>query len=459
MLLRIVSVIVLVIALILGTIFLLGKRVDLKAEPAVVAVGESTPISFTVTAPHGVKRFTAVLEQSGQRQVLVDDRQKSKDTKRVYHFLAGRKQAAFLKEGDAKLTVTAKSNDLRGAHTTVTTDVHVILRPPSITADGLQHYINQGGAELVLVEVGGDWTEAGVRIGPDVARTFPLPGQPEDSKTRFSLFPYSYALPPDTIPVVFARNAAGTEATATFWTKVFPKTFHDSIIDVTTENMQKVVTDIDPNGTGDLVQRFVHLNRDMRKDNNQTLADLRLKTEHKILWDGPFEPILGKRESYFADHRTYKFDGKKIDEQVHLGFDIAAHEHMPVKVANSGKVVYAERLGIYGNCVVVDHGYGLQTLYGHMSRIDVKVGDMVTKKQSLGLSGSTGMAFGDHVHFSMLVEGVQVNPIEWWDEHWIHDRILSKIGPEALKKKDVMAGPVMSKETKTTPRVAKKHHR
>jgi murein DD-endopeptidase MepM/ murein hydrolase activator NlpD len=341
----------------------------------------------------------------------------------------------------------------------LTSDVHVILRPPSVTADGLQHYINQGGAELVLLEVGGDWKEAGVRVGPDVARTFPLPGQPEDSKTRFSLFPFFYALPADTIPVVFVKNAAGTEATATFWTKMFPKTFHDSVIDVSTEHMQKVVKDIDPNGRGDLVERFVHINRDMRKENNKTLADLKLKTEHKILWSGPFEPILGKRESFFADHRTYMYQGKKIDEQVHLGFDIAASEHMPVKAANSGKVVWADRLGIYGNCVVLDHGYGLQTLYGHMSRLDVKVGDMVTKKQAMGLSGSTGMAFGDHVHFSMLVEGVQVNPIEWWDEHWIHDRILSKIGPDALSKKDAMEGPVGADKTPTKVRVAKKGHR
>jgi murein DD-endopeptidase MepM/ murein hydrolase activator NlpD len=64
-----------------------------------------------------------------------------------------------------------------------------------------------------------------------------------------------------------------------------------------------------------------------------------------------------------------------------------------------------------------------------MSRILVKVGDMVQKEQQIGISGSTGMAFGDHVHFSMLIAGYQVDPKEWWDEHWIHDRILSKIGP------------------------------
>ncbi len=433
MLKKILAVIVLLIVVVIGFIWFRGEAVVLKPGVPIAAVGEATPVTLNANGSHGVKNFSASIEQNGQRQTLYTNAEKSAQTPRTFSFPVGRKQAAFLKEGPAKLIVQATSNDLRGQTTTWQQDVSVVLRPPSITADGLQHYINQGGSELVLMDVDGDWSEAGVRVGPDTARSFPMPGQPEDSKHRFSLFPYSYALSPDTMPVVYVKNLAGTEATATFWVKIFPKKFHESTIDLTDENMRKVVTDIDPTGTGDLVTRFVHLNRDMRKRNNQTLSDLRLKTEHKILWSGLFEPILGKRESYFADHRTYMYQGKKVDEQVHLGFDIAAHEHMPVKAANSGKVIYADRLGIYGNCVVLDHGYGLQTLYGHMSKIDVKVGDMVEKKQSMGLSGSTGMAFGDHVHFSMLVEGVQVNPIEWWDEHWIHDRILSKIGPGAEK--------------------------
>ena len=83
----------------------------------------------------------------------------------------------------------------------------------------------------------------------------------------------------------------------------------------------------------------------------------------------------------------------------------------PVHVANDGRVVWANDLGIYGNCVVVDHGYALQSIYGHMNRIDVKVGDMVKKNQSLGVAGATGMAGGVHVHFSMQIDGVQVNAI------------------------------------------------
>jgi len=95
--------------------------------------------------------------------------------------------------------------------------------------------------------------------------------------------------------------------------------------------------------------------------------------------------------------------------------------------SNAGKVVFADDLGIYGRTVIIDHGMGLQSLYAHMSSISVKVGDDVRKEQELGRSGMTGLAAGDHLHYTMLVSGHMVNPVEWWDTHWIEDRILRKL--------------------------------
>ena len=112
---------------------------------------------------------------------------------------------------------------------------------------------------------------------------------------------------------------------------------------------------------------------------------------------------------------------------MHLGYDLAVTQHVGVEAANDGRIVYAAPLGIYGNCIVVDHGYGLQTIYGHLSRIDVKEGDMVKRGHVMGLSGMTGMAGGDHIHFSMQLDGVQIDPKEWWDAHWIKDHIARRV--------------------------------
>ncbi|MBV9781564.1 MAG: M23 family metallopeptidase [Acidobacteriaceae bacterium] len=418
------------ILIVLGFVWFSGKIVDVKLARPVPAIGNDSVISVQTNGPHGVKSFSASVEQNGQTQTVYEDKTRSKQTSRVYTFSAGKKQASFLKEGPAKLVIKASSNDFRGHTTSLAQDIQVVLRPPTIVADGRQHYINQGGAELVTFDLGGSWTEAGVRVGRYSAGSFPMPGKPDNSNSRFSLFPYPWDVSPNTIPDAFVRNIAGTEAVTTFWTKIFPKKFRESNIELNDHELQKVDSDLDPEGTGTLIDRFVKLNREMRRANNQQIYDLRTKTENRILWSGPFVPMKGARESYFADRRSYFYNGRKVDEQVHLGFDLAQTTNMPVLAANSGKVIYADRLGIYGNCVVLDHGYSLQTLYGHMSKIEVRVGDSIQKGQRMGVSGSTGMAFGDHVHFSMLIAGIQVNPIEWWDEHWIHDRILSKIGAQ-----------------------------
>jgi murein DD-endopeptidase MepM/ murein hydrolase activator NlpD len=255
-----------------------------------------------------------------------------------------------------------------------------------------------------------------------------VPGAPEGQ--RFCLFAFPWDVPADAVPLVYATNPAGQEVTGRFWVKLFPKKFRQRELDLSDAFLEKAVNDIEPGGAGEKLQRFLHINREVRRQNNQTLADLRNQTEARFLWDPPFQQLSNSKvEAFFADVRTYKYEGKKVDEQVHLGFDLSKVKEAPVVASNTGKVVYADRLGIYGNCVVLDHGFGLQSIYAHMSHIGVKKGQTVQRGGELGRSGSTGLAGGDHLHFSMQIDGVQVNPVEWWDPHWIKDRILSKMTP------------------------------
>lgn len=428
-----VVVFVLLVAAVTGGLLALSRHTALKLEPDVRAVGAETPLTVQVDNASGVKRVAAYLEQDGQRFQIFEQKQpasrflfwRKKEAPREVKFTAGQKQAPAVKEGKAKFIVVAESADFRGASDEISRDIQVILRPPSVVADGFQHYINQGGCELVTFTASGYWTEAGVRVGKYTFRSFPLPGSQTE---RFSLFAFPWDTPADTVPVVYARNPAGTEVTARFWYKLFPKPFRKRDLELNDAFLQKVVPQIDPQGTGDLLPRFLKINGEMRRQNNQALADLRLKTEQKFLWSGPFRQLgNSKVESLFADTRAYIYRGKKVDEQTHLGFDLSVTQHVGVAASNDGKVVWADNLGIYGNCIVLDHGYGLQSIYAHLSQIDVKPGDMVKKGQIMGRSGSTGLAGGDHLHFSMQVDGVQINPVEWWDGHWIKDRVLSKM--------------------------------
>ena len=396
--------------------------------PAVTSLGQATPITVHVRDPRGIRRLQAFVEQNGARYPVFEIAQPSKLPESAWSFTAGVKTSPQLQEGKARLIVEATSNDLLRKIGRAERDVTVVTQPPSLSVDSEQHYLYLGMADLATFSVSGSWTEAGVRVGDQKFRAWPMPG---GKPGLFSLYAFAWNMPTDTVPLVYATNGGGNDVTSPL-VVVFPKkeqpkyTVHD--LQVSDAFLQKVINELDPNGTGDPITRFVKVNSEMRRANNKTLSDLRLKTADKFLWSRPFiRQPHSQAEANFADMRNYIYQGQKIDQQVHLGYDLAVTQHVGVEASNDGTVVYAAPLGIYGNCIVVDHGYGLQTIYGHLSRIDVHEGDTVKQGQVMGLSGQTGMAGGDHIHFAMQLDGVQIDPKEWWDTHWIKDHIARRV--------------------------------
>jgi murein DD-endopeptidase MepM/ murein hydrolase activator NlpD len=400
--------------------------VELVTPPSVI--GQATPFTVIVTDRRGVRSVSAFVEQNGVRYLAAQTADASTHNDRMWNFTVGVKSLPQLKDGKAQVIVEAVSNDMLRRKARVEREMTVVTRPPVVSVDSDTHYLYQGMADLATFNVGGMFTQAGVKVGDETFRAWPMPdGKPG----MFSLFAFGWNMPQGTVPQVYATNGVGNDVMSPIEFQ-FPKreqpkyTAHTLNLD--DKFIQKVVNELDPNGSGDMVQRFVRINNEMRKENNKTLSDLRLKTENKFLWTQSFaRQSNAATEAHFADRRSYIYKGKKIDEQVHLGYDLAVTQHVGVEASNDGRVVYAAPLGIYGNCIVLDHGYGLQTIYGHLSRIDVKEGDMVKRAQVMGLSGMTGMAGGDHIHFSMQLDGVQIDPKEWWDSHWIKDHIAKRV--------------------------------
>jgi murein DD-endopeptidase MepM/ murein hydrolase activator NlpD len=215
---------------------------------------------------------------------------------------------------------------------------------------------------------------------------------------------------------------------------VFPKPYGKSTIPLDDAFLQRVVPAIASNSpdekipTDNVLTGFLKINGDLRRKNNQHLMELSKKTAPEMLFKDAFQQLGNSQvEAKFADTRTYTYQGKNVDQQVHLGFDLAKTANVSIVASQRGRILHAADLGIYGNCVVIDHGMGVQSLYGHLSSIGVKVGDLVEKGQEIGRSGMTGLAGGDHLHFTMLVGGQQVTPVDWWSTQWMQDRVLRKI--------------------------------
>ena len=176
------------------------------------------------------------------------------------------------------------------------------------------------------------------------------------------------------------------------------------------------------------LETFLTINGHLRQLNHQKIQEISRNSADTLLWSTPFIQLSRSQvESLFADHRTYYYQGQPVDKQTHLGFDLASVRHGPVESANAGIVAFADYLGIYGNTVLVDHGLGLFSLYGHLSSLEVQHGQKVELGQILGRTGQTGLAAGDHLHFSMILQGVQVTPVEWWDARWVKQHVLDRV--------------------------------
>ena len=411
-------------------------------------VGQSSTLELMVQAPQGqFSQLEVAIEQGGKSYPVFSIEQPTEATTkqdaadRLYVMRPiGKSAIPALQQGPARIIVrTARPvlYGMRNASTEATRDVQVRLEPPQASILSTFHYVNLGGAELVVYRATPADVESGVRVGDRTYPGFPATaiGVQNDPALHVAFFALSYDQDVNTPISVFATDPAGNTVLAAVDHMAFTKPFSRSTIPI--DNwVARVVPPIVANtpemqlstAPDDVVQTFVHINSDLRRQNAQTIAALAKKTAPEMMWKEPFQPLGNAAvEARFADFRTYTFKGKEIDRQVHLGFDLAVTQHVPILAAQRGVIVHAAYLGIYGNCVIIDHGLGVQTLYGHLSSIGVKVGDKVEKGQVLGLSGMTGLAAGDHLHFTVLVNGTAVNPVEWWDIKWMQDRVFRKV--------------------------------
>jgi murein DD-endopeptidase MepM/ murein hydrolase activator NlpD len=464
--LRWLTLVVLLAAIAAGALFIIAGR---GAPPSIVIthpdklIGQAGTLDVTVGAPGArLDELSITLEQNGKQFPLfaldaamatpgapspTPVTQPDADHLRISRPF-GKQSIPELQSGAARLVVTASRSSflsLRTLSQTMSRDLQVRLEPPRLAVESTHHFINHGGAEMVVYRATPPNVISGVRVGDIEYPGYPASGAGMtgvDASTRVAFFALLHEQDLKTRIVAFARDEAGNEAVASFIDKVFEKPFRRSRIAIDDRFIQRVVPEILAHSpelkvqatSENLVPEFVKINSDLRKLNAARIEALTAASSPTRLWRESFVPLgNAKVEASFADHRTYLYQGKEIDQQVHLGFDLAVTTGIPVKAANTGTVLLAEWLGIYGNCIILDHGMGVSSLYGHLSSLDVKRGDQVTRGQVMGRSGMTGLAAGDHLHFTMLVGGRAVNPVEWWDPHWIQDRVERKLGVAAAE--------------------------
>lgn len=421
--------------LVVGGVSYLAWRQSVPAvraelRPAPKHIGVKTPLTLDLRAARGgVQSVEIRLVQGAGRAVVAQQTFSGapRDEQQVQLSVAG--ATLGLREGAATLQVRAGDGFWRPIRVderpVLSLPVTLDFTPPSLEILASTRYLSQGGGGLVALRAKGA-ARVGVSVGDFVFPAFP--GGAAETGLMVALFALPWNLPPATPITVSAQDEAGNAVSRSLAAEIRGRRFPLDRVELSERFLAAKMPELLPERgqipPDQLLQAFLTVNRDKRKEAEEAKRRLAGKTQARPLWEGAFvQPRNTKVFSNFAETRTYRYQGQDVDTQLHMGYDLASVKRSPVPAANAGVVIFAAPLTIYGNTVVVDHGWGLQTLYGHLSTLEVKEGDEVKKGQVLGRTGATGLAIGDHLHFEVLIQGVSVTPVEWWDGRWIRDHV------------------------------------
>lgn len=396
-------------------------------SPSSGPINHRTEAGLTLTdSGMGLKSVRVVLRSNDREHILADQQfapgqsQFKLSFKPATYKPAQGPMTIEVQAGDHAIYHLGKGNRLNTSYT-LTYD----SRPPAISVLSKAHNLSKGGSGLIVYTVGEEVVRTGMQVGE---RFFPAYAQ--DNGTWACLFAFPYNENPDkTIPRLIAEDAAGNIGKGSFYYRVKSVNYPRVRINLDTGFLDSIEQEFAGEfpEESDPVALFLKVNQELRKKNRARLPEIGQNTADRYLASGGFIRQQGSRTGGFGNQRSYYVKGRRIDRQTHLGIDIASTASAQVQAANDGTVVWAGPMGIYGQCIIIDHGLGLQTLYGHLSRIDVAEGQTVNKGDEIGRTGASGIAAGDHLHFGVLVAGLPVRPVEWWDGRWTQTHIEDKL--------------------------------
>lgn len=436
-------ILVLVPLVVLCVFRLEGKPPVVQIHPGAETIGAETDLTITVTdEKSGIKKIWIALFKDQKETVLYDQVLSpglfftGSGIHEEEVLLTIKPRELGLSDGVADLRVAvsdcAMKGFFKGNRTYIEHKITIDTRAPSVEVLTNSHNVAQGGACVVIYRVS-EQAESGVWVGD---RFFPgYPGYFSDPDICMAFFAFPYNSGENTDIFLTAVDSAKNETKAGFPCYIGKRKFKNDKIRLSDNFLRSKMPEFETYGIGEhasLKEKFLYVNRTIRQKNNDTIINACKDSTPEILWNGRFLRLPGSAErAAFADHRTYMYKDKAIDEQTHLGIDLASTAHSPVAASNSGKVVFSDNVGIYGKTVIIDHGFGLFSVYAHLSRLIVTAGQEAEKGEIIGYTGATGMAGGDHLHLGMLIHNTFVNPLEWWDTTWIKHNITDKI--EAIK--------------------------
>jgi murein DD-endopeptidase MepM/ murein hydrolase activator NlpD len=410
--------------------FFLIPEPEIKGVEAFAAL----PAKKTVTLQGiNVKTIRITMIQDSTRAVLLEDSPSLSEA--TYNLEIIPSKWGF-KDGRALVIIEARSGFIKKTRQEITAQIDT--RPPLMSVMHSPSLIAEGSAGLAALNVK-DADSVYISLGEMIFRAFRIEkkGPPENrepvpdarvvnrnrspASTYLAFFPAPHGISESDIFYAVAEDEAGNRTVKALPTRIKKRKFRKSTIRISDQFIKRVVQPLlNRRDIKDPVEAFKTVNEQWRRNSHKDLLTISSMTDSRILWNGRFLQLRNSKVmATYGDERTYIYNDREISKSVHLGYDLASHANAPVRAANSGIVRFLGDLGIYGNTIIIDHGLGVMSLYGHLSVMDAKEGERINKGDVIGRTGSTGLAGGDHLHFGILVHGYEVSPLYWWDPKWL----------------------------------------
>ena len=332
----------------------------------------------------------------------------------------------------------SKWNMLNGNVTSKQFTLTIDKRRPHVSIISNSYKISRGGSALVVFHMKDDNLEEFYVLGNNDKRFKAQPFYKEGYYIALLAWPVTDR---GFKATVIAKDSAGNITKSYVPLYLKDKTYKVSKINLSDKFLKGKIYELseefeETQGVEGSLEQFKIINEEVRAKNEQLIHEITSKVSDEMISDFHIDRIYpldhGQVVAHFGDHRRYYYENKFISEAYHLGIDLASYAMAPIQSQNEGDVVYTDFNGLYGNMPVISHGLGLYTLYGHCSSIDVVTGEHISANIKIAKTGKTGYAMGDHLHFGVLVQGIEVRPQEWMDAQWIKLNI-SDIIDEAKK--------------------------
>ncbi|MDR3178311.1 MAG: M23 family metallopeptidase [Campylobacteraceae bacterium] len=435
------NIIILLILIVVAVLaFVFNSKIFERNTPEIVIEEQiywnlKNPIQAQVKDDNGIKRVLIQISDGENNITLVNNKYDGSD-KEVDFNISFPKTGFFSKKNQYFLSfeVVDKSfwNFFMGNKIQKAYQITVDTRQPSVYTVANSYKVTKGGSGLVIFKAD-DENLKDVYVQTNYGKQFKaVPFNKKGYYITFVAWPVDQKnFSAEIVAVDLAGNIAKSRIKYFLQDKnyrVSKITLSDNFLN---NSVYPLAEEFDYENTENLsaLERFIFINENIREQSLSTIQEVTSAVNYdKPFRLKPFFPLKnGAVVAGYGDFRVYEYNKNRVSQSYHLGLDMASTAEAEIVLSNSGSVAFAGQNGIYGNMALIDHGLGVYSLYAHCSKLSVNKGDEMINGQVIGSTGKTGFVFGDHLHFGVAIQGIEVRPEEWLDEKWLRENVFDLV--------------------------------